>query len=94
MRSLPGDDSTWTEDVEVAPGVADLALDKIAQTWSGRKVTGRTVVAEVGHDGAPMWGLVEVLQYLLEVVVAQREEGDMMKQGGDGESCFGVLVER
>jgi hypothetical protein len=45
-------DTTWAEDVEVAPGVADLALDKIAETWSGREVAACAVVAEIGHDGA------------------------------------------
>jgi hypothetical protein len=44
-------DTTWAEDVEVAPGVADLALDEIAETWSGREVAACAVVAEVGHDG-------------------------------------------
>ena len=35
----------------MSPAVADLALDKIAETGSGREVAGGTVVAEVGHDG-------------------------------------------
>lgn len=51
MSSLDGGDSAWTKDVDVAKGVADLALNKITQTGSSREVTGRTVVAEVGHDG-------------------------------------------
>ena len=94
VRSLPGDDSTWTKDVEVTPGVADLALDKIAQTWSGREVTGRTVVAEVGHDGAPKRGLGEVSQSLLKVVVAQGGKGGTMEHGDAVESYFRVLAER
>ena len=48
-----------TKDIEMSPAVADLALDKIAETGSGREVAGGTVVAEVGHDGAPMRCLVE-----------------------------------
>ena len=38
-----------TKDIEMSPAVADLALDKIAETGSGREVAGGTVVAEVGH---------------------------------------------
>ena len=60
----------------MTPGVADLALDKIAETGSSREVTGSTVIAEVGHDGAPMRSLNEVLQSLLEVVVAEKGKGD------------------
>lgn len=56
----------------MTPGVADLALDKIAETGSGREVTGSTVVAEVGHDGAPMRYFGKVLQFLLEVIVAEK----------------------
>lgn len=59
----------------MTPGVADLALDKIAETGSSREVTGSTVVAEVGHDGEPMRGFGEVLQSLLEVVVAEKGNG-------------------
>ena len=36
----------------MSPGVADLALDKIAKTGPGCEMAGRAVVAEVGHDGA------------------------------------------
>ena len=56
----------------MTPGVADLALDKIAETGSGREVTGSTVVAEVGHDGAPIRDFGEVLRPLLEIVVAEK----------------------
>ena len=59
----------------MTPGVADLALDKIAETGSGREVTGSTVVAEVGHDGAPMLYFCKVLQFLLEVIVAEKGKG-------------------
>lgn len=83
-----------TKDIEMSPAVADLALDKIAETGSGREVAGGTVVAEVGHDGALMRGLGEVSQSLLKVVVAQGGMGGTMEQGDAGESCFRVLVER
>lgn len=78
----------------MSPGVADLALDKIAETRSSREVAGGTVVAEVGHDGAPMRGLGEVSQSLLKVVVAQSGKGDTMEQGDAGGSCLRVLVGR
>ena len=60
----------------MTPGVADLALDKIAKTGPGCEMAGRAVIAEVGHDGAPMRSLNEVLQSLLEVVVAEKGKGD------------------
>lgn len=56
VASVLDGDTTWAEDVEVTPGVADFALDKIAETGSGREVTGSAVVAEVGHDGVPYAG--------------------------------------
>lgn len=59
----------------MTPGVADPALDKIAETGSGREVTGSTVVAEVGHDGAPMRYFGKVLQSLSEVIVAEKGKG-------------------
>jgi hypothetical protein len=52
VASVLDGDTTWAEDVEVTPGVADLALDKIAKTGPGCEMAGRAVIAEVGHDGA------------------------------------------
>lgn len=54
----------------MTPGVANLALYEIAETGPGREVAGSTIVAEVGHDGAPKRGLGELLQSVLKVVLA------------------------
>lgn len=54
----------------MTPGVADLTLYEIAETGPGREVAGSTVVAEVGHDGAPKRAFGELLQSVLNVVVA------------------------
>jgi hypothetical protein len=40
IASVFDSDTAWTKDIEMAPGVADLALNKIAETGSGREVAG------------------------------------------------------
>jgi hypothetical protein len=67
VGSIPVHDSTWTEDVHVTPGIADLALDKIMQTRSDFEVTRSAVVAEVRHAGAHTQCSDQVLQSLLEM---------------------------
>ena len=48
----------------------------VALAGPGREVAGSTIVAEVGHDGAPMRYFGKVLQFLLEVIVAEKGKGD------------------